>query len=183
MIGKVTYKNQATALVEVVGLECAKRLYDLLESLRSSEHAKFLGDLIKAPMVSPLEKSEVISALLVTRFQGEELVRVNNFFRLLVEKSNLDFYQLLSALGKAIDSASKTERAEIHYHGVPEEMKSKIKQFSTSLLSNKINFENLDVTWVENPKLLGGFVLKHDFFEFDYSVLGKISELKKTLVG
>lgn len=183
MIGKVTYKNEATALVEVVGLDCAKKLYQLLEAIQSSEDAKSLGDLIKTPMVSAVEKSDVINHLLETIFQGEELQRVNNFFRLLVEKSNFDIYELISALGRALDVASNTERAEIHYHGVAEEMRGKVKQFSTSLLSNKISFENLEVKWVEDPTILGGFVLKHEFFEFNYSVLGKISELKKTLIS
>lgn len=181
MIGKISYRKQTTALVEVVGLESAKELHSLLEQITESEDAAQFDSLIRNPLITSREKSEIMEELLATKFKGEELVRINNFFKLLFDKSSLDLNSLMEALGKSVDVATKTEKAVISVCKVSEDVRSRIKQFSTSLLGNKIAFENLDIEWIEDAKLLGGFLLRHEFFEFDYSVRGKITDLKKAL--
>ena len=58
-----------------------------------------------------------------------------------------------------------------------EEQLEKIKRF----LCEKYEAEDIDLHMIQDPSLMGGFILTADGQEYDWSLKGRISNLKEKL--
>ena len=159
--------NYAKVLYE---LEISKKvIYDVQDILSSTPELK---DALASPIVSKQEKHNIIEKVFPKEMQ--------NFFMVLCDYQSMEVIdQIFVAYKNYYNEENGILEAKLIYVTVPnEEQLSKIKE----ILMKKHHKNQVELSLVEDPSIIGGFIIKTDNFETDWSIRGRLNQLQRRLV-
>ena len=144
-----------------------KKTADILEALQQ------LSEDFSNPVL-PLEKKHKEIDMIFPQ-------AIRDFLKLLCDKNDFSLYGEITQAYKDEMRAVETTpslRAEIKYVVPPtDEQLSKIKAF----LKEKYNADEVDMTLKEDKELLGGFIIRAENEEYDWSMRGRLSKIDNHL--
>lgn len=130
-----------------------------------------LGRVLESPAVGREDKRAVIDRV----FQKE----IRSFLKVVVDNGKADLMgEIFAAYRQKQDELSGTIAASLAYVTPPsQEQLAKMEQF----LCRK--FQAAGVSWEmeERPELIGGFLLRVNGIEYDYSLQGRLDRLEQKL--
>ena len=163
-------------MTEIAG-NYAKVLYELGISREAIEESaecvktKELIDALKCPIVSKKEKHKIVDRV----FPDE----MHNFMKVLCDYNSVDYiYDIFEAYKAYADQVNSTANAALICVEAPgaEQMK-KLEQF----VKKETGKKNAKIHITYDSSLLGGFVLKIDDKEYDWSIKGRMTKLTRHL--
>ncbi len=107
--------------------------------------------------------------------------QIRDFLKLLCDNDRMgDAYDILRAYVTSLPMDSETKEVQIEYVTRPTDAQfRKIRRF----VKRKYQCENVTFDLKENPELIGGFILKVGFDEYDWSLRTRIKDLDQHLKG
>ena len=143
-------------------VEESKRIFSLTEQLHRA---------LESPIISKNEKYSIIEKV----FPKE----IENFLKVVCDHEKMSYIdEIIEAYYKKYNEANNILTATLYYVVEPNENQlSQIKNY----LAKKYNKETVELTMVEQPELIGGFVLKVVDIEEDNSIRGRLNRLEKKL--
>ena len=143
-------------------VEESKRIFSLTEQLHRT---------LKSPIISKNEKYCIIEKGL--------LKEIENFLKVVCVNEKMSYIdEIIEAYYKKYNEANNILTATLSYVVEPNENQlSQIKNY----LAKKYNKETVEITMIEQPELIGGFVLKVGDIEEDNSIRGRLNRLEKKL--
>ena len=104
---------------------------------------------------------------------------IENFLKVVCDHEKMSYIdEIIEAYYKKYNEANNILTATLSYVVEPNENQlSQIKNY----LAKKYNKETVELTMVEQPELIGGFVLKVGDIEEDNSIRGRLNRLEKKL--
>ena len=159
--------NYAKVLYEL-GIS-KKVIYDAKDILSSTPELK---DALACPIVSKQEKHNIIEKVFPKEMQ--------NFFMVLCDYQSMEVIdQIFVAYKNYYNEQNGILEAKLIYVTVPnEEQLNKIKE----ILMKKHHKNQVVLSLVEDPSIIGGFIIKTDNFETDWSIRGRLNQLQHRLV-
>jgi len=159
--------NYAKVLYEL-GIS-KKVIYDAQDILSSTPELK---DVLTNPIVSKQKKHNIIEKVFPMEIQ--------NFFMVLCDYQSMEVIdQIFVAYKNYYNEENGILEAKLIYVTVPnEEQLSKIKE----ILMKKHHKNQVELSLVEDPSIIGGFIIKTDNFETDWSIRGRLNQLQRRLV-
>ena len=132
-------------------VEESKRIFSLTEQLHKT---------LESPIISKNEKYSIIEKV----FPKE----IENFLKVVCDHEKMSYIdEIIEAYYKKYNEANNILTATLSYVVEPNE--------------NQYNKETVELTMVEQPELIGGFVLKVGDIEEDNSIRGRLNRLEKKL--
>jgi F-type H+-transporting ATPase subunit delta len=132
----------------------------------------------KRPLVKINDKIHFVETL----FQVHLDTLTMDFFRLLIRKKREDYLQPI--IRNFIDLYRKYKKIKksqlITAHKVSQDTKQSIVKLLSSHYDDKYVIE---MTSIEDPSLIGGFVLEVGMVEYDASIKHKLNKIRKTLIN
>jgi len=159
--------NYAKVLYE---LEISKKvIYDVQDILSSTPELK---DALASPIVSKQEKHNIIEKVFPKEMQ--------NFFMVLCDYQSMEVIdQIFVAYKNYYNEKNSILEAKLIYVTAPnEEQLNKIKV----MLMNKHHKKQVELSLVEDPSIIGGFIIETENFETDWSIRGRLNQLQQRLV-
>ena len=159
--------NYAKVLYE---LEISKKvIYDVQDILSSTPELK---DALASPIVSKQEKHNIIEKVFPKEMQ--------NFFMVLCDYQSMEVIdQIFVAYKNYYNEKNSILVAKLIYVTAPnEEQLNKIKV----MLMNKHHKKQVELSLVEDPSIIGGFIIETENFETDWSIRGRLNQLQQRLV-
>ena len=159
--------NYAKVLYE---LEISKKvIYDVQDILSSTPELK---DALISPIVSKQEKHNIIEKVFPKEMQ--------NFFMVLCDYQSMEVIdQIFVAYKNYYNEKNSILEAKLIYVTAPnEEQLNKIKV----MLMNKHHKKQVELSLVEDPSIIGGFIIETENFETDWSIRGRLNQLQQRLV-
>lgn len=143
-------------------VEESKKIFSLTEQLHRT---------LKSPIISKNEKYSIIEKV----FPKE----IENFLKVVCDHEKMSYIdEIIEAYYKKYNEANNILTATLSYVVEPNENQlSQIKNY----LAKKYNKETVEITMIEQPELIGGFVLKVGDIEEDNSIRGRLNRLEKKL--
>ena len=159
--------NYAKVLYE---LNISKKIIDDSQELLSL--VPELKDTLISPIVSKQKKHNIIEKV----FPKE----MHNFFMVLCDYQSMEVIdQIFVAYKKYYNEQNSILEAKLTYVAVPnEDQLDKIKE----ILMNKHHKKQVELSLVEDPSIIGGFIIESDNFETDWSIRGRLNQLQQSLV-
>ncbi|MBQ9436870.1 MAG: F0F1 ATP synthase subunit alpha [Lachnospiraceae bacterium] len=107
--------------------------------------------------------------------------QIRDYLKLLCDNERIgDVYDILRTYVNTLPIDQETKNAQIEYVTRPTDAQfRKLRRF----IKHKYQCENVKFDLKENPDLIGGFILKVGFDEYDYSVQSRVQELQDYLNG
>ncbi|MEE1251280.1 MAG: ATP synthase F1 subunit delta [Lachnospiraceae bacterium] len=157
--GKVLYNLGISR--EIV--EETKRIFSLTTELPK---------VLDSPVVTLKEKERLIDVI----FPEE----IRNFLKVLCDYGSVNqIADIFIAYESCVDAKSHTLRATLYYVTLPTDSQlAQIKKY----LVRKYNQKEVQVKLVEQPDLIGGFVIRVKDEEEDWSMKGRLNKLQQKLV-
>lgn len=133
-----------------------------------------LSKVLMTPSVNPTEKRQLIDKVLVNSLQA-------NFVKLLIDKGRLSLiFEILECIREIILSKKYIVNVKLSYVSMPTDLQiSKMEQ----ILKDKLHCQKINWTFEEDANLIGGFRLDAGDLFFDYSVRGRLDEMKNKITG
>ena len=159
--------NYAKVLYE---LEISKKvIYDVQDILSSTPELK---DALASPIVSKQEKHNIIEKVFPKEMQ--------NFFMVLCDYQSMEVIdQIFVAYKNYYNEKNSILEAKLIYVTAPnEEQLNRIKV----MLMNKHHKKQVELSLVEDPSIIGGFIIETENFETDWSIRGRLNQLQQRLV-
>lgn len=161
-------------------LNYAKLLYSLGLKEESVDQTKKLllscdelMDVLENPVIKKKEKESVIDAL----FENE----IASFLKVLCENQVVGIFpEIVNAYEGLVLEHKNLLKAKLIYAVKPED--EQLEQIK-SMLCNKYKKAGVFLVLEEDVSLIGGYVLYVGNTEYDKSIKGALSEMKKTLIG
>ncbi len=102
---------------------------------------------------------------------------IRDFLKLLCDNERMgDAYEILRSYVSTLPADSETKTVQIEYVTRPTDAQfRKIRRF----VKQKYNCENVKFDLKENLELIGGFILKVGFDEYDWSIITRIRDLEE----
>lgn len=143
-------------------VEESKRIFSLTEQLHRA---------LESPIISKNEKYSIIEKV----FPKE----IENFLKVVCDHEKMSYIdEIIEAYYKKYNEANSILTATLSYVVEPNDNQlSQIKNY----LAKKYNKETVEITMIEQPELIGGFVLKVGDIEEDNSIRGRLNRLEKKL--
>ena len=159
--------NYAKVLYEL-GIS-KKVIYDAQDILSSTPELK---DVLANPIVSKQKKHNIIEKVFP--------MEIHNFFMVLCDYQSMEVIdQIFVAYKNYYNEQNSILEAKLIYVTAPnEEQLSKIKE----ILMKKHHKNQVELSLVEDPSIIGGFIIKTDNFETDWSIRGRLNLLQRRLV-
>ena len=159
--------NYAKVLYEL-GIS-KKVIYDAQDILSSTPELK---EALASPIVSTQKKHNIIE-----RVFPQEL---HNFFKILCDYQSMEVIdQIFVAYKNYYNEQNSILEAKLIYVTAPnEEQLNNMKEF----LMNKHHKKQVELSLVEDPSLIGGFIIEAENFETDWSIKGRLNQLQQRLV-
>ncbi|SEW36621.1 ATP synthase F1 subunit delta [[Clostridium] fimetarium] len=159
--------NYAKVLYEL-GIS-KKVIYDVQDILSSTPELK---DALTSPIVSKQEKHNIIEKVFPKEMQ--------NFFMVLCDYQSMEVIdQIFVAYKNYYNEKNSILVAKLIYVTAPnEEQLNKIKV----MLMNKHHKKQVELSLVEDPSIIGGFIIEAENFETDWSIRGRLNQLQQRLV-
>jgi len=159
--------NYAKVLYE---LNISKKIIDDSQELLSL--VPELKDTLISPIVSKQKKHDIIEKI----FPKE----MHNFFMVLCDYQSMEVIdQIFVAYKNYYNEQNSILEAKLIYAAVPnEEQLNKIKE----ILMSKHHKSQVELSLVEDPSLIGGFIIEAGNFETDWSIRGRLKQLQQSLV-
>ena len=159
--------NYAKVLYEL-GIS-KKVIYDVKDILSSTPELK---DALASPIVSKQEKHNIIEKVFPKEMQ--------NFFMVLCDYQSMEVIdQIFVAYKNYYNEKNSILEAKLIYVTAPnEEQLNKIKV----MLMNKHHKKQVELSLVEDPSIIGGFIIETENFETDWSIRGRLNQLQQRLV-
>lgn len=106
---------------------------------------------------------------------------IQNFIKVLCNYHHCDqIDEIFAAYKDYYNRQNSILTAVLYYVTAPEEEQlAKIKAF----LSKKYKKTSVEITLVEEPSLIGGFIIRTGDKEYDYSIKGRLQSLKQKMNG
>ena len=159
--------NYAKVLYE---LEISKKvIYDVQDILSSTPELK---DALASPIVSKQEKHNIIEKVFPKEMQ--------NFFMVLCDYQSMEVIdQIFVAYKNYYNEQNSILEAKLIYVTEPnEEQLNNIKE----ILLKKHHKNQIELSLVEDPSIIGGFIIEAENFETDWSIRGRLNQLQQRLV-
>ena len=159
--------NYAKVLYE---LEISKKvIYDVQDILSSTPELK---DALASPIVSKQEKHNIIEKVFPKEMQ--------NFFMVLCDYQSMEIIdQIFVAYKNYYNDQNSILEAKLIYVTVTnEEQLNNIKE----ILMSKHHKNQVELSLVEDPSIIGGFIIEAENFETDWSIRGRLNQLQQSLV-
>ena len=159
--------NYATALFELnLPQEETKSQIDILMESQELQNA------LCSPVVSLKEKQAVIDRIFTGKFK--------NFLKLLCIQQSAEYIpEILKAYQEKCNQEAGILEGELLYVTAPsEEQLSQMKAF----LCKKYKKEKIHLKMKQDAKLLGGFILRIQNYEYDWSFTGRLESLRRKMV-
>jgi len=159
--------NYAKVLYEL-GIS-KKVIYDVKDILSSTPELK---DALASPIVSKQEKHNIIEKV----FPKE----MHNFFMVLCDYQSMEVIdQIFVAYKNYYNEQNSILEAKLIYVTVPnEEQLNNIKE----ILMSKHHKNQVELSLVEDPSIIGGFIIEAENYETDWSIRGRLNQLQQRLV-
>jgi len=159
--------NYAKVLYE---LKISKKVIDNSQEILSS--VPQLKDTLISPVVSKQKKHNIIEKV----FPKE----MHNFFMVLCDYQSMEVIdQIFVAYKNYYNEQNSILEAKLIYVTVPnEEQINNIKE----ILMKKHHKSQVELSLVEDPSIIGGFIIEADNFETDWSIKGRLNQLQQSLV-
>ena len=159
--------NYAKVLYEL-GIS-KKVIYDAQDILSSTPELK---DVLTNPIVSKQKKHNIIEKVFPKEMQ--------NFFMVLCDYQSMEVIdQIFVAYKNYYNEQNSILEAKLIYVTVPsEEQLHKIKE----ILMKKHHKNQVELSLVEDPSIIGGFIIEAENFETDWSIRGRLNQLQQRLV-
>ena len=159
--------NYAKVLYEL-GIS-KKVIYDVQDILSSTPELK---DVLTNPIVSKQKKHNIIEKV----FPKE----MHNFFMVLCDYQSMEVIdQIFVAYKNYYNEQNSILEAKLIYVTVPnEEQINNIKE----ILMKKHHKSQVELSLVEDPSIIGGFIIEAENFETDWSIRGRLNQLQQSLV-
>lgn len=159
--------NYGTALFELKlpKEETESQVEILLES-------RELQDALCSPIVSLKEKQAVIDRIFTGKFK--------NFLKLVCIQQNAQYLpEIIAAYREKCNQADGVLEGELCYVTPPsEEQLSQMKAF----LSKKYGKKTIQLKMTQDRKLMGGFILRVQNYEYDWSYAGRLELLRRKMI-
>lgn len=141
------------------------------ETLRIYQQEPALKQVLENPTVYVEKKNAIVERIFPKEMQG--------FLKILCRYSNMEYLEeSIQAYRVYANAHNHILNVELRYVTQPnEEQLEKIKRF----LCEKYEAEDIDLHMIQDPSLMGGFILTADGQEYDWSLKGRISNLKEKL--
>lgn len=164
--------------MDLIANNYAIALHELLVKKKEVQEAKEifirtpeLFDCLKNPIVSTKSKHRVINRI----FKGT----MKNMLNVLCDCHDVScVFDIFQAYDEILDKENAITKAHLYYV-TPPDSKQK-KQFERFILK-KYGGKKVELSFIEQPELIGGFRLQVGNYEIDYSLKGRLTELKKKL--
>lgn len=159
--------NYAKVLYE---LEISK---DLLEETKDIfKTAPELMVVLANPIIPKKNKHNIIEKTLPKE--------VHSFFKVLCDYSSIDLLdEIFAAYKKVYNEKNDILEVSLTYVTAPNEKQlDGIKE----LLMKKYHKEKIELSLIEDPAILGGFIIKTQNCETDWSIRGRLEQLQQRLV-
>lgn len=137
-----------------------------------------LYDVLAAPAVNSNEKRKLIDKVFILK---QEKPIQSNFIKLLIDKNR--FYlldEILQAAWDILQTKKSTVTAKLSYVTMPTD--EQLAQME-KILIEKLQCQKIQWDFHEDPDLMAGFRLDAGELFFDYSVRGRLDEMKKNITG
>ncbi len=143
------------------------------ETLRIYQQEPALKQILENPTVY-VEKKDMI----VERIFPQQMQR---FIKLLCKYSDMEYLEeSISAYRMYANEHNRILNVELRYMTPPNETQMEgIKKF----LCEKYKAEDIELHMIQDSSLMGGFVLTANGQEYDWSLMGRISNLREKLSG
>jgi len=159
--------NYAKVLYE---LNISKKIIEDSQEIISS--VPELKATLISPVVSNLKKHNIIEKV----FPKE----MHNFFMVLCDYQSMEVIdQIFVAYKKYYNEQNSILEAKLIYVTVPsEEQIDEIKK----ILMNKHHKNQIELSLVEDPSIIGGFIIEAENYETDWSIRGRLNQMQQSLV-
>lgn len=132
-----------------------------------------LAEILTNPAVQLAEKRRLVSRIL----DGKSA----NLVKLLIDRGRLPLiYEILAATKELLLAHQQAVTARLSYVAMPSD--DQLKQME-KVLKDKLGCQSINWEFTEDASLLGGFRLDAGDLYFDYSVKGRLDEMKNRLSG
>jgi F-type H+-transporting ATPase subunit delta len=158
-------------------------LYDLGVSKETVDEAKELfsgsAELLSAltsPVVPVQSKLNIIDKV----FSGDEFSKVFvNFLKQVCKNHRMkDIVDILESFDTYYNGENGIVVADFYYVTMPDEKQiENIKKY----LCREYHAKKAEITFIKEPALIGGFLINVNNTEFDYSMRGRLKQLKEKL--
>ena len=174
----------AKALVELgISLKQVRNIRNIFESTPE------ISEVLMSPAVSPVEKhrltdrifSEGISESPVSLNREKDRKLAASFIKVLLDKERLDIlFQILDSAEEMILTREDTRTVTLFFAAMPDDRQLAGME---RVLKEKLSCRQINWQFVYDEKLLGGFVIDAGDLYFDYSVRGRLDEMRNKLTG
>lgn len=148
------------------------------EALRLLEENPALKEVLTSPAVSKKKKYRIIQKV----FREPEFTPLMvRFLKKLCDGECIQQMKDITEAARACAlKAEGSMEAELHYVTMPDEAQiAGIKEF----LCRSYDKKDVVLAFIEERSLMGGFVLKTEDIEYDYSLRGQIDRLSQAVAG
>ena len=168
-------KTYGQALVELgFTLDQVTEMENILETTPE------LFEVLMNPAVELASKRQLVDRIFALE-KTDNNTKPASLIKLLIDRGRLPMiYQILAATRELLLTKNQTVTAKLSYVTMPNQHQlEKMEQ----VLKSKLHCENINWEFTEDVKLLGGFRLDAGDLYFDYSVKGRLDEMKNRLSG
>jgi len=157
----------------------AKVLYELKISkniIDDSQEILSLVPELKENLISPVVSNQKKHNIIERVFPKE----MQNFFMVLCDYQSMEIIdQIFVAYKNYYNDQNSILEAKLIYVTVPNE-----EQINTikDLLMSKHHKNQVELSLVEDPSIIGGFIIEAENFETDWSIRGRLNQLQQSLV-
>jgi len=157
----------------------AKVLYELKISKKIIDDSQEILSLVpelKENLISPVVSNQKKHNIIERVFPKE----MQNFFMVLCDYQSMEIIdQIFVAYKNYYNDQNSILEAKLIYVTVPnEEQINTIKE----LLMSKHHKNQVELSLVEDPSIIGGFIIEAENFETDWSIRGRLNQLQQSLV-
>jgi len=157
----------------------AKVLYELKISKKIIDDSQEILSLVpelKENLISPVVSNQKKHNIIERVFPKE----MQNFLMVLCDYQSMEIIdQIFVAYKNYYNDQNSILEAKLIYVTVPNE-----EQINTikDLLMSKHHKNQVELSLVEDPSIIGGFIIEAENFETDWSIRGRLNQLQQSLV-
>lgn len=175
-MAELVSKRYASALFEVA---FENQTYEIVKDelnmvLQCFKSEPKLYDLLKSPLISDVEKKEVISNI----FKDRVSIEVFNFLRVIIDKRREEYIESIIEEYRTLANNAKNKVDAVAITAVPMDKQDLLKlQVNLSMSSGK----NIQLQNKVDPSIIGGVFVKIGDKIIDGTVKGRLSNMKEQL--
>ena len=178
---QIKMKNKEIKYISSEAITYGKSIVDLEFTLSDIANIKDifqkvpeLSEVLLSPGVDPMEKRQLIDRIFGLGLQA-------NFIKLLLDKNRFNLLdEILQAAYEILQKRKSTVTAKLSYVTMPTDKQlAKMEE----VLINQLGCSKIHWDFSEDPQLIGGFRLYANDLFFDYSLRGRLDEMKKIITG